>query len=81
MWRPMSVLRPPHVLKFVTYALILRRHTAICLLLRGTMFSRLGMYPKRALDISHLDGYYPVSETIVHFHSYERYKVWHTGRK
>jgi hypothetical protein len=78
MRRPMSVLQPPRVLKFVTSALFLRS-IATRLLSKGTMFSRLGMYPKRALAISHLDGYYHVSETIVHFHSYERYKVWHTG--
>jgi hypothetical protein len=30
------------------------------------------MYPKRVLNISHLDGYYPVSRSILHFRSYER---------
>jgi hypothetical protein len=43
------------------------------------MFSRRGMYPKRVLNISHLDGYYPVSKSFVHFYSYERYKVLRTG--
>jgi hypothetical protein len=46
------------VLKFVTSALFLARHIATRLLPKGTMFSRLGMYPKRALNVSHLDEYY-----------------------
>jgi hypothetical protein len=57
-----SSLRPTHVLKFVTSALFLRRHIATCLLSRDTIFSKLGMYPKRVQNISYLDRYYPVSQ-------------------
>jgi NhaP-type Na+/H+ or K+/H+ antiporter len=51
----------PHVLNFVTSVLFLRRHIATCLLSKGTIFSKLGMYPKRVQTISHLYGYYHVS--------------------
>jgi hypothetical protein len=51
------------MLRFVTSAIFLRRHTATCLLSKGTMFSRLGICPKRVQNISHLDGYYSVSHS------------------
>jgi hypothetical protein len=47
--------------KFGTYDLFLRKHIATRLLSKGTISSRLGIYPKRVQRISHLDGYYPAS--------------------
>jgi hypothetical protein len=35
------------------------------------MVSRSEMYPKRAQDISHLNGYYPLLESAVTFYSEE----------
>jgi hypothetical protein len=43
---------------YVASTLFLRRHIAICLLSKGTMVSRLGIYSKRVQNISHLDGYF-----------------------
>jgi hypothetical protein len=40
----------PHVLKFVTSALLLRRHIATRLLSKGTVFCKLGMYLERVLE-------------------------------
>jgi hypothetical protein len=75
------VILPPHVLKFVTSALFLRRHIATRLLPKGTVFCKLGLCPKRVLE--HIASQWTLGilflETIVHFHSYERYKILHTG--
>jgi hypothetical protein len=62
-----SIDHPTHVLEFVTSALFLRRHIATRLLPKGTMLSRLRMYPQRVLILSHLDGYYPVSGSYCAF--------------
>lgn len=40
----------------------------------------LESHPKRALDLSHLNGYRCDSETTMHFYSYTRYRLLHTGR-
>jgi hypothetical protein len=76
-----STLRPPHVLKFVTSVLFLRRHIAMCFLSKDTTLARLGMYPKRVQNMLHLRDTILILETIVHFRSYTRYKPLHTRRE
>jgi hypothetical protein len=55
-------------------------HIATRLLSKGTVFCKLGMYPERVLE--HIASRWTILflETIVYFHSYERYKGLHTGR-
>jgi hypothetical protein len=48
------------VLNFVTPTLLLRRFTATILLQKGIIVSRLETYPKKAPNLSYLNGYYPV---------------------
>jgi hypothetical protein len=67
--------------KFLISALFLRRHIAARLLWKGTILSRLGMYPKRVQNKSHANGHCLFLETIVHFHSYARYQILHTGKR
>lgn len=55
------------------------RCRARCSLQKCTVISRLVMYPKRAWGIPHLNGYDPILENIVRFHSYSRFKPLHMG--
>jgi hypothetical protein len=48
-------------------------------LYKGIMLSRPGTYPKRAQDVSHLDGQHPALQSIVHFYSCAHYKFSRGG--
>jgi hypothetical protein len=62
-----AVVHPPRAPKSVTSAFLLRSPKVTSLLSKGTMISRPETSPKKAQDISHLEGYCPVSRTYCAF--------------
>jgi hypothetical protein len=75
-----SRFRPPHVPKFVFSALFLRRHRAACNYLKTQCSLDSGWIRRESRTYRILMDAILFLETIVHFHSYARYKVLHTGR-
>jgi hypothetical protein len=63
--------------KLCDSACFLQRHRAAYFLSKGTVFSKLGMAPKRFPMYRISMDTVPFLETIVYFHSYTHYKVLH----